>query len=439
MLDRSGERLLADERAAELHAALETDGAPSVAQRRRLDEWRYRSASEHGRAADRRDARAGSDADARVHAAWLKMRFTLEDFATVSSRAPEIARRAAAAGHGSVAWEVGMMAASAKLIFGELEEASRVLAEAEPTSRDERLLRRWKRRSPRLGDAERALGLADLREELPTTRGRTRANLTYNLALVFYGLQMPRRAARLFESAFPVDALATAALVGRRALEMDAQLAFLAGNLDRAEHLLARLRPTWSPERRWRRDGPDPRELGARARSVRRRAGARRAWARRSGGVPRRRRPGVRRDARGAVDLAPGRSARAPRRRVGPTGDVARAMVGAGRASGCGRASLDGLAVDESYEASASARDLRHRTGALGEPGARKTRQPPRGCGGASREEGSVPASRSSRTCWRPRCRWRSARRLAGRDPSSRGGRGREGRLGGDRAARAAM
>ncbi|MEZ4253838.1 MAG: tetratricopeptide repeat protein, partial [Polyangiales bacterium] len=247
VLDRSGERLLADERAAELHAALETDGAPSVAQRRRLDEWRYRSASEHGRAAwIVAMPEPDPDADARVHAAWLKMRFTLEDFATVSSRAPEIARRAAAAGHGSVAWEVGMMAASAKLIFGELEEASRVLAEAEPTSRDERLLRRAVEASiaARLGDAERALGLADvLREELPTTRGRTRANLTYNLALVFYGLQMPRRAARLFESAFPVDALATAALVGRRALEMDAQLAFLAGNLDRAEHLLARLEP----------------------------------------------------------------------------------------------------------------------------------------------------------------------------------------------------
>ncbi|MCA9612797.1 MAG: hypothetical protein KC586_08600 [Myxococcales bacterium] len=396
VLDRSGERLLADERAAELHAALETDGAPSVAQRRRLDEWRYRSASEHGRAAwIVAMPEPDPDADARVHAAWLKMRFTLEDFATVSSRAPEIARRAAAAGHGSVAWEVGMMAASAKLIFGELEEASRVLAEAEPTSRDERLLRRAVEASiaARLGDAERALGLADvLREELPTTRGRTRANLTYNLALVFYGLQMPRRAARLFESAFPVDALATAALVGRRALEMDAQLAFLAGNLDRAEHLLARLEPyvvagTPMAARRTLIRGSlalvrgryeDARALVARglAEAEVYRGAEDRAYG-----------------ATLAAQLA-SRLGEAPELLdvvSGPPGDVARAWTGLAELLACGRASLDGLAVDESYEASASARATYDAVRALLEGREREAEAAASRVWSASREEGSVP------------------------------------------------
>ncbi len=396
LLERSGERLLAEERAGELHAALDQAGAPSLTQRRRLDEWRYRSASEHGQVA-RIAALPEPDpeADARVHAAWLKMRLTLEDFPTVSARAPEIARRVAASGHASLAWEVAMMAASAKLLSGELDEASRALAEALPTSTDQRLLRSAVDAAiaARRGDAERALGFASaLQEELPATRGRTRANLTFNLALVFYGLQMPRRAARLFESTFPVDALATTALVGRRALEMDAQLSFLAGNLERSEHLLARLEPyvvagTPMAARRMlirgsvalvRGEYDDARASIARglAEAAVYRGAEDRAYgvmlaaqlALRRGEVPE------------PVDVA-----------AGPPGDLARVWSALAELVVRGTSSLDVHASDDAYPASASARTTHDAVRALFEGRERDAEHLAVRVSSASREEGSVP------------------------------------------------
>jgi hypothetical protein len=210
-----------------------------------LGPYRLRAAAEHGDPeALRNVVDPGPDAPLDHAFGWLKVRYAREDFATVRARGRALAERADAERAVDLSWEIWAMTASAAMAAGDFDGAAELIDRARPTLEAEALSVRAVRAivAARRGDRAEASALAGgLEKRLGELAGRERANLTFNLALVLYGLGEPGRAGELFSRTFPIDDLSTAALLPRRALEMDAHLSVLGGRLPRARALLDRL------------------------------------------------------------------------------------------------------------------------------------------------------------------------------------------------------
>ncbi len=242
LLDDHGPRLLDEGFTRELRAALEQ--APASAEPA-IAAWRLRVLAEDGDPAALASLDPPpADADVPTRFAYLKARYALEDRGCVPL-ADEVAEAAARAGDEERACEAAFMAASLEMLRGRLDEAEQRLARARPANASQALHRLAVQAmiAGQRGDRSSAQAIAArLEADLPSLRGHARASLGYNLGVILYGLGEPYRAARLFASLFPEDELATSALVSRRALELDAHLTVLSGNLPRARRVLARLR-----------------------------------------------------------------------------------------------------------------------------------------------------------------------------------------------------
>jgi hypothetical protein len=248
LLGRRGDELLARGYAPDLWALL------SEAQSPVFRGWQLVVATEHGHPAALAHVEAwarseGSPAtaetkDVQARFAYLKTRYAAEDYEFIREHAAAVALAAAQANRADLAWEAQLMVAASRMALGKFDETEReVRAATLPTLtaqlQAKALLALC---AARRGRRAEALAIVDaLEPRLSEVAGTTRASLTYNIALIFSGLGEPDRALERFEATFPVDALATAALCSRRALELGAYLNILCGTLDRAEGLLSRL------------------------------------------------------------------------------------------------------------------------------------------------------------------------------------------------------
>jgi hypothetical protein len=186
----------------------------------------------------------GPEASPLAQLAWLKVRYALEDHPTVAARAFAIADAAEAAERLDLGSEARLMGASSLMARGDFDGASLAIARVRAPNRQVELQAQAVLAivAARRGQSARARSLIEAMEPLlPGLTGKVRTNLIYNVALVLYGLGESQRAAALIARTFPVDGLATSALIGRRALEMDAHFSVLGGGLARARALLARL------------------------------------------------------------------------------------------------------------------------------------------------------------------------------------------------------
>lgn len=244
------EPLIAEGYAPELWALLEPHHAPVLAP------LRLRAAAEHGDAAAlARLTEPGQGAPLATAFAWLKALYAREDHAAVRARGPSLAERAEAEGAAELAWELWLMSAAAFLHAGQHAEAQALAARARaPHERAASSLAVMRAiLAAQRGEHTEALVHAEaLVERLAALDVRSRGQLAYNVALVFYGLGRPDRAASLFEQVFPEEPVtedsqvprhdpSTSALASRRALELDAHLSVLGGRLGRARALLDRL------------------------------------------------------------------------------------------------------------------------------------------------------------------------------------------------------
>jgi hypothetical protein len=245
LLEERGDALLASGYAVELWPVLSSQREP------RLREWQIACAAEAGELepfATLAFEDAGPSIRGRM--SWLKLRFSLEDHGSVAAHFADVEATALRSARSDLAWEACMMGASAYLAFGDHPRASDCLARAKPVDETQALLRDavGATLAARHGDADHARAVAaELRSKLKLLRGRSRATVVYNLALIYSGLGEPLAAAELLAGGFPVDALATSALLGRRALEVDAYFAVLAGNLAKGREALAMLEKFATP------------------------------------------------------------------------------------------------------------------------------------------------------------------------------------------------
>ncbi|MFO0686933.1 MAG: hypothetical protein U0234_33020 [Sandaracinus sp.] len=239
ILSSSIETLLAEGYAPELWEALER--REDVA----LTTHRLRVAAEHGSPSALGHVEAPAPGAPMAAAfAWLKAHYAREAHGVVRQHGRALAERAEAEGATELAWELWLMSAASAMAEGAFDEAGLALRRAAAPHERAALAIRAMRAllASRRGEREEAASLAaSLDGRLDALTGRNRAVLTYNLGLVLYQLGRPDRAAELFERTFPIDDLSTAALLSRRALELDAHLSVLGGRFARAHALLDRL------------------------------------------------------------------------------------------------------------------------------------------------------------------------------------------------------
>lgn len=239
LLEARASSLFAAGFGAELWAVLAPHPTPS------LGPFRLLAAVEDGRPHALVDVvEPGPEASPLAQLAWLKVRYALEDHPTVAARAFEIADAAEASERLDLGCEARLMGASSLMARGDFDGASAAIARVRAPHRQVELQAQavLAMIAARRGESARARSLIEAMEPLlPSLTGKVRTNLIYNVALVLYGLGESQRAAALVARTFPVDGLATSALIGRRALEMDAHFSVLGGGLARARTLLERL------------------------------------------------------------------------------------------------------------------------------------------------------------------------------------------------------
>lgn len=239
ILASSLETLLAEGYAPELWELLEArrDAA--------LSAHRLRVAAEHGSPSALGHVEVPeSSAPLAAAFAWLKAHYAREGHRMVRQHGPGLAERAEAESASELAWELWSMSAASAMAEGAFDEAAAYLGRATPPHERASLAIRAMRAllASRRGERDEAAALLEpLHGRLDALTGRDRTVLTYNLGLVLYQLGRPDRAAELFERTFPIDDLSTAALLSRRALELDAHLSVLGGRFERARALLERL------------------------------------------------------------------------------------------------------------------------------------------------------------------------------------------------------